>query len=66
MGAMILGNFILDMVLVGLTIIGLTAFLAVIVQGIGQGLFGRNKQDEYLSKSRSFQSEWRGVGGKNN
>ncbi len=51
--------------LVGLSIIGLTAFLAVIVQGIGQGLFGRNQQDEYLSKSRSFQTHWRGIGGKN-
>jgi len=52
------------MTLVGLLIIGLTAFLAIIVQGIGQGLFGQNQQDEYLSKSRSFQTLWRGIGGK--
>lgn len=57
-------GFILDMAMAGGIIIATTAFLAVIIQTIGQGLFGRNKQDEFLSKSRSYQSNWRGIGGK--
>lgn len=59
-----MSGFVLDMILVGISIIATTAFLGVIAQGIGQKLFGRNKQDEFLSKSRSYQTNWRGIGGK--
>ncbi|MFD1017863.1 hypothetical protein [Thalassobacillus hwangdonensis] len=58
-----MGTFVLDMALIGGGIIVLTAFIAVIVNGIGTKWFSKGEKDEFLEKSRSYQTTWRKVGG---
>lgn len=57
------GALMLDITLLGLGIIGATAFLGVAMNGIGNKLFSRGKKDEFLDKARSYQDTWRNVGG---
>ncbi|SEU03083.1 hypothetical protein SAMN05421676_11525 [Salinibacillus kushneri] len=58
-----MGSFLLELSLLGILIIGLTAFSAVIVQFLGEKIFGRKTKSLYSSKSRSIQSNWKQVGG---
>ncbi|MEQ6375497.1 hypothetical protein RZN22_02995 [Bacillaceae bacterium S4-13-58] len=58
-----MGSLILDTVLIALLVIGLTAFLAVIVNGIGTKVIGKKNSKEYLGKGRSYQNNWKAVGG---
>jgi hypothetical protein len=57
-------DFLLELSFLGLIIIGLTAFSAVIVQFIGQNIFGRRRKDKFTSKSESIQANWNTVGGR--
>jgi hypothetical protein len=57
-------DFLLELSFLGLIIIGLTAFSAVIVQFIGQNIFGRARKDKFTSKSESIQANWNSVGGR--
>ncbi|GAA0491871.1 hypothetical protein GCM10008986_17590 [Salinibacillus aidingensis] len=59
-----MGSFVLELSLLGILIIGLTAFSAVIVQFSGERLFGRKTKNHYSSQSHSIQSNWKQVGGK--
>lgn len=59
-----MGALVMDITLFAVTIVVLSAFLAVIVQKIGVTIFGRGKQDEFIGKSKFYQSNWNGVGGK--
>lgn len=58
-----MGSLILDTVLIALLVIGLTAFLGVIVNGVGTKIIGKKNSKEYLSKGRSYQDNWKAVGG---
>ncbi|WP_085506976.1 hypothetical protein [Thalassobacillus devorans] len=58
-----MGALLLDITLLGLGIIGATAFLGVAVNGIGNKLFSRGKKDEFIGRSRAYQDTWRKVGG---
>jgi hypothetical protein len=56
-------EYIMDLTIVALVIIGLTAFMGVIPNSIGLKLFGGKTKNEYVEKSNSVQSGWKQVGG---
>ncbi|MBM7554027.1 hypothetical protein [Thalassobacillus pellis] len=58
-----MAGLMLDVALIGLGVVGLTAFLAVIVNGTGNKLFSHGKKGDFLDKSRAYQENWRKVGG---
>lgn len=56
-------EYITDLTLVALLIIGLTAFMGGITNGIGEKLFGGKNKSEFVDKSASVQTGWKYVGG---
>jgi hypothetical protein len=56
-------EYITDLTIVALLIIGLTAFMGVITNGIGEKVFGGKKKSEFVDKSASVQTGWKYVGG---
>lgn len=58
-------GYMTDLIIVAILIIGITATIGVITNGIGNNLFGRKKKDEFVNQSARFQTGWKNVGGKN-
>ncbi|MHC0036692.1 hypothetical protein [Pseudoneobacillus sp. C159] len=56
-------EYIIDLTIVALLIIGITAFMGVIPNSIGLKLFGGKTKNEFVEKSASVQSGWKQVGG---
>ncbi|MCM3178594.1 hypothetical protein [Cytobacillus horneckiae] len=52
-----------DLIIVSLLIIGFTAFLGVITNGLGEKLFGGKKKSEFVDRSARVQTGWNHVGG---
>lgn len=57
-------NYITDLTIVALLIIGITAVLGVVTNGIGEKLFGGKQKSEFVDQSARFQTGWKQVGGK--
>lgn len=57
-------EYITDLSLVTVLVIGITAFMGVITNGIGVKLFGGKNKMEFVDKSAKFQTGWKQVGGK--
>ncbi|MGG7618548.1 hypothetical protein ACVBAX_10795 [Robertmurraya sp. GLU-23] len=57
-------NYITDLTIVALLIIGITAVLGVVTNGIGEKLFGGKQKSEFVDQSAKFQTGWKQVGGK--
>jgi hypothetical protein len=57
-------EYITDLTIVALVIIGLTAFMGVIPNTIGQIVFGGKNKSEFVDKSASVQTGWKHVGGR--
>ncbi|MBY0121018.1 hypothetical protein [Bacillus sp. S/N-304-OC-R1] len=57
-------EYIFDLTLVALLIIGLTATLGVFTNGLGERLFGRKNKNEFVDQCAKFQTGWKSVGGK--
>lgn len=55
--------FFLDFTLVAILVIGITAVMGVIVNGIGEKIFGRKNGSVSFDKSASMQAGWKSVGG---
>lgn len=58
-------EYITDFSIVALLIIGLTAVMGVLINGIGVKLFGGKNKMEFVEQSDKFQTGWKKVGGKN-
>jgi hypothetical protein len=56
-------EYITDLTIVALLIIGLTAFMGAIFNGIGEKVFGGKTKSEFVDKSASVQTGWKYVGG---
>ncbi len=56
--------YITDLVIVALLIIGITAFMGDITNGIGERVFGGKRRSEYVDQNARFQTGWKTVGGK--
>ena len=59
-----LAQYFIDLTLVGLLVIGITAIMGVLVNGIGEKFFGGSGRMENASQSAKTQTGWRLVGGK--
>ncbi|QED47239.1 hypothetical protein [Cytobacillus dafuensis] len=57
-------EYIFDLTVVALLIIGLTATLGVFTNGLGERLFGGKKKNEFVDQSARYQTGWKYVGGK--
>lgn len=56
--------YIADLAIVAILIVGLTALMGVISNGIGEKFFGGKKRSEFVVQSERFQTGWKTVGGK--
>ncbi|WP_257349146.1 hypothetical protein [Pseudalkalibacillus decolorationis] len=54
-------QFFVDLALLSLCIIGLTAFMGVITHGSASRLFGKSRRQFFAVKSRETQTGWRKV-----
>ncbi|KAA0546521.1 hypothetical protein FZW96_14845 [Bacillus sp. BGMRC 2118] len=60
-----MAQYFIDFTLVSLLVIGLTAILGVLLNGIGERFFGRGKAGyETVHQSTHTQTGWNNVGGK--
>ncbi|WP_369900665.1 hypothetical protein [Bacillus manliponensis] len=57
--------FFIDFAIVALLVIGITAFIGVITNSIGEKLFGRKNKMKFVDQSSRMQSSWNKVGGNN-
>ncbi|MBN8199137.1 hypothetical protein [Bacillus sp. NTK034] len=57
-------GYITDLTIVALLIIGFTALLGVLTNGIGEKLFGGKNKSEFVDQSARVQTGWKSVGGK--
>jgi len=58
-----LAGYITDLTIVAILVVGITAFLGVITNGIGEKLFGGKKKSEFVQESAKYQTGWKAVGG---
>jgi hypothetical protein len=56
-------EYIGDLTIVALLIIGVTALMGVILNTIGEKVFGGKTKSEFVDKSASVQTGWKYVGG---
>jgi hypothetical protein len=59
-----MGAYIMDLTIVALLIIGITALMGVITNGIGENVFGGKRRSEFVDESAKYQTGWKLVGGK--
>ena len=55
--------YIADLTMVALLIIGITAFMGVISNGIGEKIFGGKRRTEFTDESAKYRTGWKAVGG---
>lgn len=61
---MVLIEYFIDFTIVAILVIGITAIMGVLTNGIGEKLFGGKNGTESFDKSASVQAGWKSVGGK--
>ncbi len=59
-----MSEYILDYILVSCLIIGLTAFMGPLTNGIGNLIFGRRKRSEFVIQTNRSTNGFNKVGGK--
>lgn len=59
-----MAGYITDLTIVALLIVGITALMGVLTNGIGEKFFGGKHKSEFVNKSASMQTNWKSVGGK--
>ncbi|MDX8364431.1 hypothetical protein [Cytobacillus sp. IB215665] len=59
-------DYFTDFAIVAVLIIGITAMMGVMLNGIGEKFFGGRKKAESFNQSANTQVGWRSVGGKRN
>jgi hypothetical protein len=57
-------QYFIDLTIVALFVIGMTAMMGVLVNGIGQKLFGGSNRMENVNQTEKTQTGWKLVGGK--
>ncbi|MFJ7745724.1 hypothetical protein [Peribacillus sp. NPDC097295] len=56
--------YFLDLILVAICVIGITAINGVMTNAIGEKLFGGKRHSHIFDQSKRIQSGWNQVGGK--
>ena len=59
-----MGGYIIDLTVVTILIVGITAIMGVITNGIGEKVFGGKNRTEFVDESAKYQTGWKMVGGK--
>jgi amino acid transporter len=62
-GVKTMGAYIMDLTIVALLIVGITALMGVITNGFGEKLFGGKNRSEFVDESAKYQTGWKTVGG---
>jgi hypothetical protein len=57
-------QYFIDLTIVALLVIGITAIMGVLVNGIGQKLFGGSNRMENVNQTAKTQTGWKLIGGK--
>ena len=63
-GVNTMGAYILDLTIVALLIVGITALMGVITNSFGEKVFGGKNRSEFVDESAKYQTGWKTVGGK--
>jgi hypothetical protein len=63
-GVIIMGLYIMDLTIVALLIVGITALMGVITNSFGEKVFGGKNRSEFVDESAKYQTGWKTVGGK--
>ncbi|TKC18290.1 hypothetical protein [Robertmurraya kyonggiensis] len=58
-----MAGYIIDLAIVAILIIGITALMGVMLHGIGTKIFGGKNRSEFVDKSMRIQTGWKNVGG---
>jgi hypothetical protein len=58
-----MAGYIIDVAIVTVLSVGLVAIMGVMLNGIGEKVFARNKRNEFVDQSARFQVGWNSVGG---
>ena len=58
-----IGGYIADLAMVAILVVGITAIMGVITNGIGEKVFGRKNRREFSGRSEKYQANWKTVGG---
>jgi hypothetical protein len=58
-----MAGYIIDLTVVALLVVGITALMGVLTNGIGEKFFGGKQKSEFVDKSASVQTGWKYVGG---
>jgi hypothetical protein len=56
-------GYFTDLALVSVLVIGITALMGSITNGIGTIFFGGKKKSEYVDQNKKIQAGWKQVGG---
>lgn len=59
-----MAGYFTDLIVVAILVIGITAIMGVLVNGIGEKVFGGRKRTEFVDQTARFQAGWKSVGGK--
>lgn len=59
-----MGQYIMDLTIVALLIVGITALMGVITNSFGEKVFGGKNRSEFVDESAKYQTGWKTVGGK--
>ncbi|MFC3884400.1 hypothetical protein ACFOU2_13170 [Bacillus songklensis] len=59
-----MGAFAFDFVLLAILIIGITALMGAILNGIGENIFGGKQKNKFFDRSARTQAGWKQVGGR--
>jgi large-conductance mechanosensitive channel len=63
-GGFIMAGYILDLAIVTVLTVGLTAVMGSILDGIGETVFSRGKKTEFVDQADKVIAGWKSVGGK--
>jgi hypothetical protein len=55
--------YIIDFTIVGILVIGITAVMGVVTNGIGIKLFSKKQKSQFVDQSNKVQIGWKQVGG---
>ncbi|PLR97608.1 hypothetical protein [Bacillus sp. T33-2] len=58
-----MGGYILDLTIVAVLVVGITAVMGVLTNGIGEKFFGGKRKSEFVDQSERVQTGWKAVGG---
>ncbi|RHW43223.1 hypothetical protein D1B31_00665 [Neobacillus notoginsengisoli] len=59
-----MGEYLMDLAIVTILVVGITALMGVITNGIGENVFGRKNRTQFTDQASKFVSGWKEIGGK--